>query len=183
MSGRREYGQLVRNIEKMIDRKLNFVGKNYTGYVSSVNPLTIHVNGLDLPDDAFRVAKSISVRNLRRYDQVLVTHVENDMPVVTALIRSDDDVYDSTKISGEVVVTGESVWDRCIYANGGIRIKTVSDDLEGKGRPPGPPSDDDFNSSVPVGTLALDITIPALYVKTSVDADGVGIWEQVVTTP
>lgn len=176
--------QAIRTFEKLIDRKLNLqVGKNYVGYVVSVSPLSIHVNGLDLPNDAFRVAKSISVRNLRQYDEVLVTHTENDMPVVTALIRSEEDEYDSLRVSGDVVVAGESVWDKCIYANGGIRIKTVTDDQEGKGRPPGPPSDDDFESHVPIGTLALDLTVPALYVKTSVDVDGVGIWEQVVTTP
>ena len=179
--GNRELDKMVRDIETLIDRKINYsVGKNYTGYVTSVDPLSIHVNGLNLPDDAFRVAKSISVRNLKMYDQVLVVHSENDMPVVTTLLRSEDDVSDSVKISGDLVVTGESSWNRCIYANEGIRIKTTTDD---KGRPPGPPSDDDFNTEVPIGTLALDLTVPALYVKTSVDSNGVGTWEQVQTTP
>lgn len=177
MSIERSYTKMVRNIEAIVDRRLKFyMESNYVGHVVSVRPLSIHVNGMDLPDDAFRVAKSISIYNLNVHDQVLVTSTKNDMPVVTAVIRSEDDIYDSLRVNGDVVVTGESAWAKCVYANAGIRLKTVN----------GQPTDDDIEDGMPVGTLILDIAGPTLYVLTSDNTDKenpVYSWVSIQTGP
>jgi hypothetical protein len=125
---------------------------------------------LDLPSDAYYISKSINIQNLRIGDRLLLTEVEHDMPVVTDLLRTKDDLSDSTRVSGNLYVGDEAVFNDTVLADNGIRLKTF-DGVNLSFSNGSEPSDEDFIEP-PVGTLALDIVdplAPKLWVRTGVD--------------
>lgn len=133
--------------------------------VVSVDGPVVNDNGVVLPPDTFYISKSIDVNNLHVGDRLLLTETVGDMPVITDLIRTQDDRSDAKRIKEDLQVDGEVFAKNSIYADNGIILKTFS-----QKSPPvnGDPSDDDFDDP-PVGTLALDLRVdpPVLYVRTA----------------
>ena len=65
------------------------------GYVVDTKNLTIEVSKKRLSRSAFRVAKNVSVSNLRVNDEVLVIETHNGTMVVVAVMRTDKDTGDN----------------------------------------------------------------------------------------
>lgn len=69
--------------------------KTRIGYVVDTKILTVEVSGKRLSNGAFRVAKSVSVKNLRVNDEVLLVETHNATLVLVAVIRTEKDTSDN----------------------------------------------------------------------------------------
>ena len=153
---------LINQIGVLVDRQVKMQTQTARVVtVSSVEGPVLNDMGLQLPPDTFYISKSINLGSLRLGDRLLMVETKNDMPVVTDLLRSANDDSGTYNIDGDLGVNGEVMVRDTIHAENGIRIKTFSEKS-----PPvnGTPSDDDFIDP-PIGTLALDLTGPTLYVR------------------
>lgn len=163
--------ELVNQISMLVNRQVK--AQTQTARIVTISSLdgpVLNDMGLSLPPDTFYISKSIDISSLKIGDRLLLVETKNDMPVVTDLLRTFDDQSDSFDVDGNLGVKGEIMAQDTIHAENGIRIKTFTEK-----NPPisGDPSDDDFIDP-PVGTLALVLNPPALWVRT-----GVGNWEKV----
>lgn len=153
---------LINQIDMLVDRQIKMNTQTARVVtVSSVEGPVLNDMGLQLPPDTFYISKSINPSDLKLGDRLLLVEVKNDMPVVTDLLRSARDDSGTNEINGDLGVSGEVMVRDTVHAENGIRIKTFSDKS-----PPvnGTPSDDDFIDP-PIGTLALDLAGPTLYVR------------------
>jgi hypothetical protein len=71
------------------------VPKTRLGYVVDTKNLTVEVSNKRLSRGAFRVAKNVSVGNLRVNDEVLMIETTNGSMVLVAVIRTDKDTSDN----------------------------------------------------------------------------------------
>lgn len=152
----------INEISTLVDRQIRMQTQTARVVtVASVEGPVLNDMGLQLPPDTFYISKSINIGNLKLGDRLLMVETKNDMPVVTDLLRSISDDSDTFDIDGDLGVNGEVMARDTIHAENGIRIKTFTEK-----NPPanGDPSDDDFIDP-PVGTLALVLDPPALWVR------------------
>jgi len=168
----REYNALFDDISRMIDGRVRArMQHSRIVLVVSTDGPVVNDAGVVLPPDTFYISKSIDVNNLHIGDRLLLTETVGDMPVITDLIRTQDDMSDARRIKEDLQVDGEIIAKNSFYADNGIIIKTFSEKsppVDGVA-----PSDDDFDDP-PVGTLSLDLRVdpPVLYVRTAP-----GVWK------
>jgi hypothetical protein len=129
--------------------------RTFLGYVADVRGPVLKVNGRRMPRAAYRVAKNVSLRNLRVNDEVMLVQTERGTLVLTAVMRSDGDTGDDSRIDGKMVVTGPATFRGVVDAQGGIVLKRVE----------GAVSDASFSNSPPSGAVAVDVANSRLYVK------------------
>lgn len=139
--------------------------RTFLGYVADVRGPVLKVNGQRLPRAAYRVAKNVSLKNLRVNDEVMMVQTERGTLVLTSVMRSDNDSGDDSRIDGRISVTGEATFKGLVDTQGGIVLKRVS----------GPVSNSSFAKSPPSGTMALDVSNNRLYVKVGANWRYVGL--------